>query len=297
MCGMSRTESATLRPDTPVVHRGDHTVQIGGDAEAGLIVDLPGHLSPRAFVAFLRSLTTPRTPTEIRRAAREIGLTAGDVAELMRRMTTAGVIATVVPPGDFRVRVHGRGPVSTRVTALLRDTGMAVETSTQRPRPQHADDIPLSSWTEHLVVLCDALVHDPSVVSGLMSRRIPHLQVCLRGGVGVVGPLVLPGRTTCLRCADCHRSDRDPQWPVVSGQMIGAVGHASVATAVATAGLALDQIDHVAEGLARAARDPADRSVPLPASVGHTLEYRSRPARLHMRRWTPHPLCGCCFRR
>jgi hypothetical protein len=293
---MSRTESATLRPDTPVVHRGDRAVQIGGDAEAGIIVDLPGHLSPQAFVAFLRSLTTPRTPTEIRRAAREIGLAPDDVSELLTRMTTAGVVTTTAPTGDFRVRVHGRGTLSSRLTALLRDTGTPVETSTQRPRPQQADDVPLSSWTEHLVVLCDALVHDPSTVSGLMARRIPHLQVCLRGGVGVVGPLVLPGRTSCLRCADCHRADRDPQWPVVSGQMVGAVGHASVATAVATAGLALEQVDHVADGLARFARDPEDRFGPLPATVGHTLEYRSRPARLEMRRWTPHPLCGCCFR-
>ncbi|MGZ8176619.1 hypothetical protein ACXVUM_01715 [Williamsia sp. SKLECPSW1] len=294
---MSRTDAATLRPDTPVVHRGDRTVQIGGDAEAGLLVDLPPHLSPQAFVAFLRSLTTPRTTTEIRRDARAIGLAPSDVTELLQRMETAGVVTPTAATGDFGVRVHGRGPLSTRLTGLLRDSGVAVTTSTQRPRPQHDDDLPLAAWTEHLVVLCDALVHDPSIVTGLMTRRIPHLQVCLRGGVGVVGPLVLPGRTSCLRCADCHRADRDPQWPVVSGQMIGSIGHASAATTVATAGLALDQIEHVAEGLTRAARDPGDRSIPFPPTVEHTVEYRSRPSRLQMRRWTPHPLCGCCFRR
>ena len=33
------------------------------------------------------------------------------------------------------------------------------------------------------------------------------------------GPLVLPGRTSCLRCADLTRRDADPQWPMVLAQL------------------------------------------------------------------------------
>jgi bacteriocin biosynthesis cyclodehydratase domain-containing protein len=46
---------------------------------------------------------------------------------------------------------------------------------------------------------------DPWLRSGL-----PHLIVRLVDGVAVVGPLVVPGATACLRCLDEHRADEDP---------------------------------------------------------------------------------------
>ena len=38
---------------------------------------------------------------------------------------------------------------------------------------------------------------------------------------GVVGPLVLPGRSSCQRCHDLHRADRDPAWPSIAAQLTG----------------------------------------------------------------------------
>ena len=35
----------------------------------------------------------------------------------------------------------------------------------------------------------------------------------------VVGPLVVPGRSACLRCLELHRTDRDPGWPGVAAQL------------------------------------------------------------------------------
>ena len=49
-----------------------------------------------------------------------------------------------------------------------------------------------------LVVLSDYLVADPRMVRDLHSQGVPHLPVRVRDGTGLVGPLVIPGVTSCL---------------------------------------------------------------------------------------------------
>ena len=39
--------------------------------------------------------------------------------------------------------------------------------------------------------------------------------------IGIVGPLVIPGRSACLHCLDLARAERDPAWPQVLAQIIG----------------------------------------------------------------------------
>lgn len=68
-----------------------------------------------------------------------------------------------------------------------------------------------SAGADLVVVASD---HEPprSRVDSLMHSGVPHLWVFTRDLVGVVGPFVLPGHTTCLRCVDAARTDRDPAW-------------------------------------------------------------------------------------
>ena len=74
-----------------------------------------------------------------------------------------------------------------RRAALLGCPGDAVE--------HHAGGPP---DTTDLVVLSDFLVTDPRVVRELHTARVAHLPVRLRDGAGLVGPLVIPGVTSCL---------------------------------------------------------------------------------------------------
>src|ERR1022692_4568614 len=73
-------------------------------------------------------------------------------------------------------------------------------------------------------------IPDPELAARLMSERIPHLAVSASEriphlavsaseAIGVVGPLVLPGRSACLRCLDLARTDRDPAWPLILAQL------------------------------------------------------------------------------
>jgi hypothetical protein len=52
-----------------------------------------------------------------------------------------------------------------------------------------------------LVVLTDYLVADPRMVRDLHNQGVAHLPVRVRDGTGLVGPLVIPGVTSCLGCA------------------------------------------------------------------------------------------------
>ncbi|WP_329257011.1 TOMM precursor leader peptide-binding protein [Streptomyces sp. NBC_01478] len=74
-----------------------------------------------------------------------------------------------------------------------------------------------------LVVLAprdDVAVHapDPAAATGLIVSGTPHLYAGVVEGTGVVGPLVLPGETSCAGCLHHARTDRDPTWPRLVAQ-------------------------------------------------------------------------------
>ena len=73
----------------------------------------------------------------------------------------------------------------------LRRSGARIAHTSQ----SHATVTPAAT---DLVVLADYLVADPRMVRDLHSQGVPHLPVRVRDGTGLVGPLVIPGKTSCL---------------------------------------------------------------------------------------------------
>ena len=146
--------------------------------------------------------------------------------------------------------------------------------------------------TVDLVVLCpDGPVVDPRQQERLVADGVPHLLATTYERVGVVGPLVVPGQTPCLRCLDLHRVDRDSGWPMVSAQLAApgrglrspaAVSACDVVLATAVAACAaMTALTFV---------DRADRQSEL---FGAMLELRPPLDRVRRRSWTSHPQCGC----
>jgi len=134
-----------------------------------------------------------------------------------------------------------------------------------------------------LVVLAPATLLDELDAPALLRDGVPHLLAEVRDTVGVVGPLVLPGSSACLRCLDLLRSERDPGWPALAAQLTRPL-HASPpcdsALAAAVAAQAALQVLALLDGGA-------------PASIDGSLELALPDWRWRRRSWTPHGACEC----
>ncbi|WP_433268911.1 thiamine biosynthesis protein ThiF [Actinosynnema sp. CS-041913] len=257
-----------------------------GLAEAGLVeeaVPSPhGRLTPETTGWALRT-GRPAPYLAPARSARSV-VVHGD-----GRLTVA-VAVLLAGAGVGHVRVVARGRVNPE------DTGSGyLDADVGRPRGEAAGEAlkrasgtvrtSTSTKAPDLVVLADALVPPPELLRVLLLEGTPHLAVRAGEGLGVVGPLVVPGRSSCLRCADLHRTDVDRGWPMLAAQLVDQPQQADLATVTATAGLASGQallaLDH--HTVART-RPPAwDATLEVDAYAG-LVEHRIAPV---------HPRCEC----
>ncbi|WP_244231426.1 hypothetical protein [Saccharomonospora piscinae] len=152
-----------------------------------------------------------------------------------------------------------------------------------RLRPERANDV---------VVLTDAVVPAPEVVTGLVAAGTPHLVARVRDGIGIVGPLVVPGRSSCLRCADLHRTGLDACWPRIAGQLAGHYQDADLTSVHGTAALAAGQVR-----CALSAHGTTPTTSTPPPTWNATLELDCLTGTVTRREWPPHPHCGCGARR
>jgi hypothetical protein len=134
-----------------------------------------------------------------------------------------------------------------------------------------------------LVVLARPWAASDPLVLGVQRAGVPHLVAAVRGETGVIGPLVVPGATSCLRCGDLHRRDADPRWPRLAAQLTAGDTPPSGATVTCllTAATAALQVLAFLDGTA------------APATLDATLELRPPDLLPRVRRWPAHPACDC----
>ncbi|GFG97371.1 hypothetical protein MTIM_32500 [Mycobacterium timonense] len=275
-----------LDPAMPVLLRPDGTVQVGWDPRRAVLVRPPSGLAAAELAALLRSMSSPTPLPELQQRGLDRGLTDADgLRSLVAQLVRAGV-ATECGRARGRapsVRVHGRGPLSELLVESLRCSGARIAHSSQPHAAVSAGDV-------DLVVLSDYLVADPRLVRDLHDQGVAHLLVRVRDGIGLVGPLVIPGVTSCLGCADLHRRDRDAAWPAICAQLRETVGVADRATVLATAALALSQVNRV---IAAVRGQEAASGPGPPQTLNATLEFDLHAGAIVARRWEKHPLCAC----
>lgn len=134
-----------------------------------------------------------------------------------------------------------------------------------------------------LVVLTGDVPVAAEVRQWLHERAIAHLAVRAGADEAVVGPLVLPGLSSCLACADRTRLDRDPAWSLLAVQLCTPRRHADPSDLALTS---------LAASLA-AVHALAFLDGEEPAALSSTLELRLPDWQLRRRSWPPHPGCDC----
>jgi bacteriocin biosynthesis cyclodehydratase domain-containing protein len=267
-------------------------------ASAGVLDDFPAHLH-QALPDYLRARLAP----ELACAALAYGHGDGGAAVIARRRAAF-------------VRVYGADRIGACVATLLAASGVAWVTCRDGGIAGAADIAPAGLGAADVGTAraagVDRAVHrvaretrtgddprrlpdlavlagrpDPVDVAELMRGRVPHLAVRAEEAIGVVGPLVEPGRSACLRCADLARTARDSAWPLILAQASGPDGPATspqacdTVLAAATAALAAAQ-----------ALTFIDRAAPHVTRNG-TLEVVLPDWQWRRRTWSPHHACTC----
>jgi len=216
---------------------------------------------------------------------------------------------------DHAVAVHGDGRLAVAVATMLASAGIGrvdvVANGTVHPgdvgcgylagdvgRPRRAaardavrrgdptartDRVPTRA--ADLVLLTDALVPAPELTGALRTDAVPHLAVRARDAIGIVGPLVIAGRSSCLTCADLRRADLDPCWPLVAAQVAGEPQASDLTCTQATAAVAAQQALRALAWLASGGRRPPTWNT--------TIEIDTYLGTIGHRRWPPHPRCVC----
>jgi bacteriocin biosynthesis cyclodehydratase domain-containing protein len=194
-----------------------------------------------------------------------------------------------------QVRIHGSGRVAAGIASLLTTSGVCcashadpAEDAAGSPGPPPPPNpsprmAPASAARPDLVVLTGR--HLPELQAELMRDQVPHLVVSASEAIGIVGPLVMPGRTACLRCLDLFRTDHDPAWPLILAQLAGRPpGPLSCDAPLAAA---------VAAQATSQALAFIDRAPSAVAVTNGTLELVLPSWQWRRRTWPPHPECSC----
>jgi len=195
-----------------------------------------------------------------------------------------------VAPGGLGLDDVGRPRAVAAMAALSRVTRRPVPSGPARPfRPD-------------LLVLAPVglPVVRPDESLELEHGAVAHLLAGVRETTGVVGPLVVPGRTSCLHCQHLNRFTADAAWPLLALQLARAADPGPDACEVTLATLvgalaAAQALAFLDAGSGRPDNRPADQPAApgLPATAGGTLEIATPDWRIRRRTWPPHPDCPC----
>jgi len=271
-------------------------VGAGALLPAGLPAATHARLGVEAAALALRMRTAPgartgprRSPAEVlrrRHAARVV--VAGDgplVAPLAAVLAAAGV-------GHVDPAVDGvTGVADVLVGGLSSDdvsSSRAIATATAIVRFAPGADVS-SARADNVDFVVRVGDRQPPALArrGVRINALPRLEVTVRLGTVLVGPLVRPAASPCRACLDLHRQDRDPAWPVLAAQLATAPAGdgepCASATALAGAAFAADEVLSFLDGAA--------------SRTEAAIVEIARPGEFRRRAWVAHPRCDCRRRR
>lgn len=305
-----------LRPFTPVLRRTPDTVQVGLEGAAALMV-----LSTEPVERVLELLDGRHHLSEVHRCAAGLEITADRVDSWLRYLADAGLVSDAAQPDlvtrpltGCQIRLVGAGHLGRPVAEALLAAGVSLLHVTDEgpvdpllyptagAAATMADALrgTLSDWSDEVVrvtnhwskpehvkqdltvLACDAPEPDRVITDHLMRTDQPHLLLRSLGAGAVVGPLVIPGETACLRCTDLTRRSRDRDWPLLMTRLSRvAIPPPPIAAAWGASTAATQIVAHL-QGFAAQTRNA-------------TLEISAPDYQLRVRTWPQHPGCGCAW--
>ncbi|UDY24604.1 hypothetical protein [Nocardioides sp. Kera G14] len=270
------TSRPVLRPGFAPVRRSEHELQVGFGPDGVVVPDVP---AVRRLLDLLTDAGRPwAEPDELAavRALRDLTMGGAVVPEpstVMEQRLAALHGPTwpsrAVARASADVTVTGPTALTAAFLGLLAGEGVSVDAHSRADTAGRGLGVLLAEGPVRRDLL-DGVQHPTLPVSVLADRW-------------EVGPLVVPGRTACLRCVDATRSQADPRLPWVVDQAARAATSAPASPVTTQLGLALA----VREVLAW-----VDGDVPSSWSATLTVSAVGAPVRTE---WLRHPDCGCAW--
>lgn len=266
-------ERLRLRCPALAVWRSPGVLQVGLDSPALVLDGVPERITEA-----LALLAHPNTAAEL--ASLLPGLDPAWVGWLITELAAADLLVRSESTPNPLLAVVGTGPLAESVIAAMAGAGLSaqrVEPGTVfATRPVGAED----SGAAITVLAGPAAEPDRTLTDALFRAGRAHLVVRLEPDRAVVGPMVLPGCTPCVRCLDLSRCRLDPAWPRLLAQLCREQAEPDPAlTAWAANTAAVQVLAWLAGG--------------VPETGGSSLELGLADFRLRSRRWPAHPRCGC----
>jgi bacteriocin biosynthesis cyclodehydratase domain-containing protein len=282
-----------LRPGVRLLRRDRHTWQFGLDWPGASVVG-----DSEAIRAVLDCLDGFSDRDAVVDAAAARGVDRPACEQALAALMERGLVqdADVCRPPDVSEPtwaawslLAGAGADAAEIDRSRRSTTAAVqgdglvadEIRRQLPRAHVSVCQPGSS--ADVVVLAADFEPARADADAALSADQPHLWACVRDSVGLVGPLVIPGATACLRCVDAARADVDPAWPTLLDAVTSlrpVVAAVDEALAASVAALAVQEVAVYASG-----RGPQTLNglIELPYGFGPVQRVAV----------SQHPRCGC----
>lgn len=242
--------NAALRidPTLPVCWESVDTLRIGFDrAEARI------HQPSSRAQQLISQLRAGLHPAEFVTAARKAGLRRRERNELLDALSPVLLPrAGLTPPPKPVVSVLGTGRFCDRLRDRLDSAGLSICS-------ERTDE------TATLTILVERFLAPAADAHHLLIAGMPHIPIRLTDRSMWVGPLVAPGGSPCLACAELRRLDVDPLLAVLAAQLITEVPGAETDACSDTAAAL---IASVARSAAAGVPELTDRALCYPVRDG-----------------------------
>jgi len=256
--------------DAPLVWRDTSTLQAGIDEPRAVLTEVGA-----AQERLVHALRVGASPAALLRLAARLGLERREAQRVLDALAPvleqlAEAEAGPAPQHEQQLGDGGRAGIP---AVPVRGPGPTARLIRELLGPAPAGE-------PALVVLVADHVVEPVRYRALLREDIPHLPVVHGERRVRVGPLVQPGLSACLRCAELHHSDADPAWPAIAAQALGRAGTRDGWRCVLAAS---ETVAAVAAWSAGASHTALSTGVVVEAGGVRAL---SSPAE-------PHPGCSC----